>query len=182
MKITRVLVTVMVLLCVGALVYAQRPLDRGTINRWADSMDEFERWSEAQGDLDSFDDDYDDYDDPMDFETAFAQAAREHAEIRRIISRHGFSDGTEWAQIGARIMRAYGAVEMGEQAPEYRSEMQRQLDELEDNPHFDDETRAMMRRQMEEAMGTMAQVWDAPEADVAAVRANRARLERLFED
>ncbi len=170
--LTTFLLTAVLLLGAG-MAFAQQTLDSGTVNRWADSMEEIQEWGKTQ-------DDFDDPSDPMDFEGAFAEVAQRHAEVRRIIGRHGFSDGDEWAAIGARVLNAYGATRMDEEAPGYRQEMETQLREIENSPHLTPEQKQMMRQQMEQAMQMMEGMSEAPPEDVAAVRANRARLDRLF--
>ncbi|TVQ37485.1 MAG: hypothetical protein EA384_11490 [Spirochaetaceae bacterium] len=174
MKPVSVIMASVVLLLVGASVHAQQPLDRGTINRWADSMEEVQRWGESRIDLDG--------DASMDFAASFARAAREHAEVQRIIARHGFSSGDQWARTGSRIMHAFAAMKMDAYAPAMEREMRQQLEEIERNPHLPPEQRQMMRQQIELAMGSAEAFADAPAEDVAAVRANRQRLDRLFED
>lgn len=176
-RLKKVLALVLTALFFTTWVYAQDRLDGPTIQRWADSMAELQAWGE---DLD--DDDDLEIDDPMDFERSLAQAAREHAEVRRIVARHGFRDGDHWAGVGGRIMNAYWALMMQDEAPEMHSEMQRQIEEIEQNPHLSREQKEMMRNQMEQAMGMMGRLAEAPPADIAAVRANRERLDRLFED
>lgn len=173
----------MILMLGTGVVFGQQALDSGTINRWADSMEEIQEWGETQDDFDDgLGDDIDDPGDPMDFENSFAEAARRHAEVRRIISRHGFSNGDAWASIGARILNAYGSMRMGEEAPGHRRELEQQLREIDNSPHLTPQQKQMMRQQMEQAMMMMDEMSDAPPQDVAAVRANRARLSRLFED
>jgi hypothetical protein len=171
---TSILLTAALLL-VSGVVFAQQALDNNTVNRWADSMEEIQEWGETQSD-------FDDPSDPMDFEGAFAEVAQRHAEVRRIIARHGFSDGDEWAAIGARVLNAYGAMRMEEESPGYRQEMETQLREIENSPHLTPEQKQMMRQQMEQAMQLIEGMSDAPPADVAAVRGNRARLDRLFDE
>ncbi len=177
MKRIWVLAVIVVLVLVHGVAFGQ-PLDRSTINRWADSMEEIERWGEAQADLYGDDDDFDD----SDLYESFARAARDNAEIRRIIGRHGFSSGDQWAQLGSRIMHAYGSMQMGDHAPELQQEMRRQMDEIDRLPYLTPEQKQMMRQEIQRSMGMMEDFHDAPPEDVAAVRANRGRLDRLFED
>lgn len=181
--LTTLALGVVVLLLGTGMVFAQQALDNGTINRWADSMEEIQEWGESQDDFeDGFEDDIEDPDDPLDFEGSFAEAARQHAEVRRIISRHGFSDGDHWASVGARIVQAYAALEMGDASGDYRQEMEEQLREIDNSPHLTPEQKQMMRQQMAQAMQMMEEMSNAPPQDVAAVRANRSRLARVFED
>ncbi|MFP4431481.1 MAG: hypothetical protein ACOCW6_04555 [Spirochaetota bacterium] len=179
MRLLTTLTLGVALLLGTGVAFAQQALDDGTINRWADSMEEIQEWGESQ---DDFENDFENPEDPLDFEGSFAEAARRHAEVRRIIARHGFSDGDEWAAIGARVLNAYGAMRIEEEAPDYRQEMEAQLREIENSPHLTPEQKQMMRQQMEQAMQMMEGTADAPPADIAAVRGNRARLDRLFED
>ncbi len=164
------------LIMLAAPAFAQQ-LDRATVNSWADSMEELERWGDRQGELD---DDYTGAEDPGDFQSALAQIARHDREVQRIIERHGFSSGGEWAAVGSQIFNAYLALQMREQEPEMQRQFQEQIDAIEQNPHLSDEQRRQMRAQMEEVMGMMGGLFTAPEEDIAAVQANRARLDRLF--
>ncbi len=154
-------------------------LDSQTVNNWADSMQELEEWGDRQGEMD---DDYTDVDDPGDFQSALSRMAEQDREIERIIERHGFSDGAEWAETGSRIFNAYLAVEVREQEPEMQREFQQQIEEIEANPHLSDEQKQQMRSQMEQMMGMMGEIFTAPEADMAAVEANKSRLDELFDN
>jgi hypothetical protein len=176
----RIGVLALVAALIPCLVYAQERLDNRTIGRWADSMEELQAWADQQDDSD--DEMFEEVDDPMDFEFAFAKAVRENAEIRRIIGRHGFNDGDRWARTGGRIMNAYSAMRMDEESPGLQRDMQRQIDEIERNPNLSREEKNMMQDQMRQAMGMMNRAADAPPEDVAAVRAHRDRLNRLFEE
>ena len=181
MRLSASFLTLISLLLLQLQAHAGPALDRDVINRWAASMEEFKGWDDE-----SLDEDEDiDFDfDPThaelpDFEASMTKMARENPEARRIVRRHGFTP-EQWGNAGARIMRAYGAMMMGEEAPEMDREMQAQMRELENNPHISEQQKQMIRQQMQAASGMMRQMTDAPEADVRAVRANRARLDQVF--
>ena len=168
----------------GALFILAAPafgqqLNRATVNNWADSMEELERWGDRQGRLN---DDYAGAEDPGDFQSALARIARQDREVQRIIERNGFASGSEWATVGSQIFNAYLALQMREQEPEMQREFQEQIDAIEENPHLNEDQRRQMRAQMEEMMSMMGDVFTAPEEDIAAVEANRSRLDRLFDN
>ncbi len=167
-----------ILLIAGAPLAAQ-DLDRATVNNWADSMEELERWGEQHGE---FEDDYTGAEHPGDMQSALAQIARQDREVQRIIERNGFASGSEWAAVGSQIFNAYLALQMREQEPEMQREFQEQIDAIDENPHLSEDQRRQMRAQMEEMMSMMGGLFTAPEQDIAAVEANRARLDRLFDN
>ena len=181
MSPVRILMPLLALLLLSTAGHA-RNLDADTIDRWAASMEEFKGWDDRSLDEDEDIDMDMNMEDPLDFETSMARAARENPEMRRIIRRHGFSNGDEWANVGSRIMRAYSAIMMDQEAPEMDREMQQQMRELENNPNISEQQKAMIRQQMQAAQGMMQQMSDAPAEDIQAVRANRGRLSQVFED
>ena len=167
---------------VGALFLIASPLlagdlDARTVDNWAASMEELEAWGDSQNDLD---DDYAGADDPQDFQSALSRMVQQDREIQRIIERHGFADGAEWAEVGSRIFQAYLAVQMREQEPEMQREFQEQMEAIDSNPHLSEEQKQEMRSQMEQMMGMMSGMFTAPEADMAAVQERRSRLDELF--
>lgn len=172
--------TLMVLLLLAGTVFAQQALDRATVNRWADSMLEIQRWADTQPDS-LFDDDFNETD-PFDFEGSLARSVQQYGEVRRIINRHGFSNGDQWASVGSRIMNAYFAIEMERESPEMNREMQEALREIDSSPHLTPEQKAMMRAQIQQGMQMVEQMSNAPPADIAAVRANKAKLDQVFDD
>ena len=171
-----VLIAALLLLALPA--FAQE-LDRSTVNRWAASMEELESWGDRQGDLDE---DYTRAEDPTDFQSALSRIAQQDREIQGIIERHGFTDSGEWAAVGAKIFNAYMALQMREQEPDMQREFQQQLDAIDENPHISDEQRQQLRAQMEAMMSMMSGMFTAPEADITAVEANRARLDQLLDN
>ncbi len=172
--------TLLVLLLLAGTVSAQQALDRATVNRWADSMLEIQRWADAQPDS-MFDDDFDD-EDPFNFEASLARSVQQYGEVRRIVNRHGFSNGDQWASVGSRIMNAYFAIQMELESPEMNREMQEALREIDASPHLTPEQKAMMRAQIQQGMQMVEQMASAPPADIAAVRANKAKLDQVFDD
>lgn len=181
MSAARILIAFFSLVLATGLAHGQS-LDGDTINRWANTMEELKGLDDERLDRDHGADMDMDMENPMDFEAAMAQSARENREVRRIIQRHGFRNGDEWANVGGRVTRAYSAMMMEQQAPEMDQEMQQQMRELENNPNIPEQQKAMIRQQMQAAQGMMQQMSDAPEEDIQAVRANRARLDQVFED
>ncbi len=169
MKRIAILSLAVVLATVTVTALAQSPLNRTTINNWVSMMKELQLWDHDAG-----------ADADMNFDMMFRQAPRGYPEFQRILNRHGFRDAQDWTEVSTRITQAYWTMQFRDEESEYRAEMQQQLDEIERSPHLTPEQRQAMRQQMEMTMTMMGQMFDAPEADVDAVRANRAALDELF--
>lgn len=180
MSSPRILIPLMIVLLSAGQAQAQT-LDSDTIDRWVTTMQEMKAFENELSEEDAIDMDMD-MEDPMDIEQSMARAAEQSEKVRRTINRHGFTDGAEWAAIGSRIMRAYGAMMMQEQAPEMDRQLQQQMQAIENNPNIPEQQKAMMRQQMQASQGMMQQMTDAPQADIDAVQASRERLGQIFED
>ena len=155
-------------------------LDDDAINNWVDSMEALQTWSEEEG----VDDEpiADGTPGDADFEQMLAEAAREYPEAEDIIRDNGFSGADDWANTGSRILNAWMALEASEEAPRMEEEMERQMREIEDNPHISDEQREMMKEQMEQARGMIqGMTEDVPEGDKEAVERNRDRLSAVMQ-
>ncbi|MFW5800607.1 MAG: hypothetical protein ACOCVC_01130 [Spirochaeta sp.] len=167
-----------VFLITAASAAANEPLTTELIENWGESMTAIQVWGDETGEsMDEFSEDID----PMDFEAAFIAAAGHYPEVEEIILSHGFADASEWGSVGARIMYAYGAVQMEEESPGVREELQMQMQSIEQDPDIPDDQRAMMLEQMEQMIEMMERMFDAPEADITAVRENMAVLENTFQ-
>ncbi len=179
MKISGYMVALLLLLS-SLLAHAELALNQDVINRWVAVVEELQSWDDESLEYDDFQFDPGEKTIP-DLESSMVRAAKENRKVRSLLERYGFS-AQDWGSIGTRIIQAYSALLMGEQAPEMDSQMQQQMRELENNPHLSDQQKQMFRQQMQAATGMMRQMKDAPEADVAAVRSNRTRLDTVFSD
>ena len=74
------------------------------------------------------------------------------------------------------------AIEMAEQNPAARREMEAALAEMENSPHMTAEQKAQMRAMMESAMGAMQSASNAPAEDIEAVRPHVEALRQLGEE
>jgi len=149
MKLSVYFVTLMLLL-VSLTARAELALNQDVIDRWAAVMEEFRSWDDKQlAEHDDFDFDPGSKTFP-DLETSMVRAARENRKVRNLLDRYGFSP-EDWGNVGTRIMQAYSALLMGEQAPAMDSQMQQQMRELDNNPHLSDQQKQMFRQQMQAA-------------------------------
>lgn len=170
------------LLLLMPLTVAAQDLDEDVIGRWANSMEQLEAWGAEQDDLDESD--FVDESDPSDVELSMLRTIERHEDVRNIAEENGF-EPEQWANLGGRIVNAYGAltIEDDPQAGSYeemQEQMSQQIEAFEQDPNVTDEQIAMVREQMESALNMMERMYNAPEADVDAVRANRDRLDELF--
>jgi hypothetical protein len=102
--------------------------------------------------------------------------------LEDVVQDHGFDNLEEWGSTGDRVFQAWMAIEMAEQNPTARREMEAAMAEMENSPHMTAEQKAQMRAMMEGAMGAMQSASNAPEADIEAVRPHLEALRQLGEE
>lgn len=129
-----------VLLLVPAAAMADHELTSDLIDRWASSMEDMEAWGEENDHLTQ--EDFVDPDDPMNVEASMARTAREYPEVQALLEDNGFTDGEHWANIGGRIINAYGSVTLSETADgpdDLEAQMEAQLEQFAQNPDITEE-------------------------------------------
>jgi len=99
-----------------------------------------------------------------------------------VVERHGFDSAEEWGEVGDRITRAMVALELEEEDPEMRAEMDAAIAQIESNPNLSPEQKAMMRRSMEAAAGVLKAASEASPEDMEAVRPHQEMLSRAMDD
>jgi len=101
----------------------------------------------------------------------------EYAELGKIVGRHGFSSGENWAAVGDRVILAYGALKAESENPELFA-MVKQMESM------DERMMAMMpaevRAQMEQALVMARSFANVPDADKQVVRPHLGRLDAVF--
>jgi hypothetical protein len=168
------------LLVAGGIVRAEPALDAATIGRWVDAMQELQAWGEQHEELSP--EHFFTADGALNFERSLAGVATQYLEVSRIIERHGFRDAESWGRISGRIINAFMALRLEQEAPAWR-EMEVQLRALDDIPHLSAEQRELMRQQMRAAMGILQSIsTDVSPEDLAAVKQSEARLSRMFDE
>ncbi|SFM58085.1 hypothetical protein [Marinobacter pelagius] len=101
--------------------------------------------------------------------------------LDELARNHGFDNIEQWAATGDRVYQAWMAIEMEQQSPGARQEMNAALAEIENNPQMTAEQKAQMRAMMESAMGAMESASNAPAGDVEAVRPHLDALRAISE-
>ena len=105
-----------------------------------------------------------------------------YGRLEDVVQDHGFDSLESWGATGDRVFQAWMAIEMAEQKPAARQEMEAALAEMENSPHMTAEQKAQMRAMMEGAMGAMQSASNAPAADIEAVRPHVEALRQLGEE
>ena len=100
------------------------------------------------------------------------------SDMLRVMKKHGFASEKNWAAIGDRVIRAYAAVRMDEQAPQLNKEMAEALKQLEEST-MPEAQKEMMREMMRTSNQFLEVYADVPEADKNAVRPHIAALEAV---
>lgn len=105
-----------------------------------------------------------------------------YGRLEDVVQDHGFDNLESWGATGDRVFQAWMAIEMAEQNPAARREMEAALAEMENSPHMTAEQKAQMRAMMESAMGAMQSASNAPAEDIEAVRPHVEALRQLGEE
>jgi len=90
--------------------------------------------------------------------------------LENLVQDNGFSDISEWAATGDRIYGAWIALEISNQSPKFREEMENMLAEVEKNPHITAEQKALMRDSVKTSLSQMQQATEIPSADIEAIK------------
>jgi hypothetical protein len=104
-----------------------------------------------------------------------------YVRLESMVQSHGFKNLKEWATTGDRIYSAWIAVEMEDQSPAIRGEMESALAEIENNPDMNAQQKAQMRAAMETALGFTQQASAASSADIEAVKPHLKALRAITE-
>ncbi|WP_372994836.1 hypothetical protein [Marinobacter sp.] len=172
---TAVLTTLFTLLALFSAGTQAQGLSNQTISSFIDSLKAAEQLSSEFEDLGN------EMDSPNggsmpDFSSMLSDSLSEleghqaYGKLEDLVQDHGFKSLEEWAATGDRIFQAWMAIEMEQQNPAARQEMDAAMAEIENNPNMTAEQKAQMRAMMEGAMGAMETASNAPPADVDAVR------------
>ncbi|WP_417512698.1 hypothetical protein [Marinobacter sp.] len=123
-----------------------------------------------------------------DFSRIFSSSIEElkgeeaYDRLEDLVQENGFKNLNEWAATGDRIYGAWIAIEMTDQSPELRKEMESAMAEIENSPHMSAQQKAQMRASMEAALGMTKQASAAPSADIEAVKPHLEALRAIAED
>ncbi|NWO07431.1 MAG: hypothetical protein HLX50_17600 [Alteromonadaceae bacterium] len=123
----------------------------------------------------------------MDFSKMFSSGLSQakglpfYADMEKVATGHGFASLDEWAAVGDRVFQAVMALQMDQQAPAARSEMQASLAEIENSPHLTAAQKEQMRSMVESSVQMMDSASDVPERDKALVRPYKSQLETALE-
>jgi hypothetical protein len=172
---TAVITTLFTLLALFSAGTQAQGLSDQTISSFIDSLKAAEQLSSEFEDLS---DDMDSQNDGTmpDFSRIFSDSLKEleghqaYGQLEDLVQNHGFNSLEDWAATGDRIFQAWMAIEMEQQNPAARQEMDAAMAEIENNPNMTAEQKAQMRAMMQSAMGAMESASNAPPADVKAVR------------
>jgi hypothetical protein len=104
-----------------------------------------------------------------------------YVRLESMVQNHGFKNLNEWAATGDRIYGAWIAIEMADQSPALRKEMESALAEIESNPDISAQQKAQMRAAMETSIGFTQQASAAPSADIEAVKPHLKALRAIAE-
>lgn len=158
-----------------------------TISSFIDSLKAAEQ---LEPEFEDLSDDMDSQNDGTmpDFSRIFSDSLKEleghqaYGQLEDLVQDHGFGSLEEWAAAGDRIFQAWMAIEMEQQDPAARQEMDAAMAEIENSPHMTAEQKAQMRAMMQSAMGAMESASNAPPADVEAVRPHVEALREAGND
>lgn len=157
-------------------------LTQDSLDRWMAAAKEGQQWSDAHPESEEFG-----HFAPEggSLREQLIQTVNEHPEALRILRRHGFSNGEQWADTTLQVINAYGALAFeadGADMQSLQSGLAAALAEVANNPHIPAAQKEMMRQQLKQSQAMMGEIGtDAPAADKALVKRNKARLDALFD-
>lgn len=172
---TAVITTLFTLLTLFSVSTQAQGLSDQTISSFIDSLKAAEQLEPEFEDLSEDMDSQNDGTMP-DFSHIFSDSLAKleghqaYGKLEDLVQDHGFGSLEEWAATGDRIFQAWMAIEMEQQNPAAREEMNAAMAEIENNPNMTAEQKAQMRAMMEGAMGAMQSASNAPPEDIKAVR------------
>lgn len=103
-----------------------------------------------------------------------------YREFEEVVGSHGFESPEHWAEVGDRVLKAFFAATMDQQAPAMKAQMEQAMREIENNTSLTPEQKQIMKETMGSSMAQVSAMSDAPSADVEAVRPYMDRLQRAF--
>lgn len=122
-----------------------------------------------------------------DFSKIFSSSIKElkgedsYDRLEAMVQNHGFKTLNEWATTGDRIYSAWIAIEMADQSPALRAELQSAMAEIESNPNMTAQQKAQMRAAMEAGLGFTQQAGEVSTADIEAVKPHLEALRSIGE-
>ncbi len=120
---------------------------------------------------------------PMSNSLEVIKSHEAYGEFKKVIRAAGFSDATEWANIGDRVMKAYMSLKMTEQmTPEKMQEMQKNIEEIKKNEYLSSEMKERILNSLGLALSMGGNMSEEDKADRKALRPYLAKLDRLFEE
>lgn len=119
--------------------------------------------------------------------TGAIPALRAHAawsKFEAIADKHGFDSVEEWANVGDRVMASYLQLQLAQQAPDMKAQMEEARASIMDNPDIPEAQKAMMLEQFERQMGMFTALENSEvvqPGDLAVVEPMAAEIESVLQ-
>ncbi|MGB3622977.1 hypothetical protein FT643_05940 [Ketobacter sp. MCCC 1A13808] len=164
----------------SSLSFAGETLSDADIKKWATAYQAVVEWSEKT-----------EFKNPpkinkenMDISKVYSQMLETskgedfYKDLAAILKKNGYSDEQLWGQQGDRILMAFMANEMDTSKVDIQKQLQEAKNMMKDLPP---EQRAMMEGMLKQSTQAMESASGVPDSDKAAVKRNRALLEKAFD-
>ena len=187
-----VFTNIMAAVCIAAIFAAgahAASLTDEKIRNFIASWDEIQEIGEEYDDLDDLDDEAGIYGDeematmperPMSHAIERMRGHEIHNRVDNTVQGYGFSDINEWGDVGDRVIKAFFSLQIEEESPEMRAQMEQAMREIEQSP-MPDAQKEQMKQRMRSQMEAVEAMADAPEEDIEAVRPHMEELRRELE-
>ncbi|MCP5040039.1 MAG: hypothetical protein GY944_03350 [bacterium] len=109
------------------------------------------------------------------------RASEGYDEMVATVKRHGFDGVEQWAEVGDRAMRAYGASKMAAEMPKIEAEMKKLRENLAKSGMPIDQQKAMAQM-MDSSSQMLSGFENVPEADKKAIEPFIPRFDKLAEE
>lgn len=103
-----------------------------------------------------------------------------YSEFEDTVEEHGFTGPEHWGQVGDRVLTAYFAATMDQQAPAMQAQIEERMHELENDPNMTAEEKQIMKETLNSSMAQVGAGSNLPSADIEAVRPYMDDLQRAL--
>lgn len=173
-RIALVLTALLTALVITGAAMAQEPFDKKEMNRLIETMPGWLQLVETLGQ---------DLDDPSD--PSAWEALMDAKRIQNYLADQGWSDTDRFLYVASHAAMGLGALLAQETQPQMRAEIEESRREIMNNPQLSQEMKEQLLAALEQAQAQMTGLQDmaqnVPPDEMALIKANRNRLEEVFD-
>jgi len=112
---------------------------------------------------------------------AMSPQGPEYADLAALARRHGFDSAEQWANVGDRTLRAYGAAAGAAGGGDMEALYQQGIANIQNDAKLNASQQALILERMAKSHQRNLEAMRASEQDLAAVQPHMKKLEALFD-